>query len=134
MRRASVWLGAAALWSAGCAGAGNAARRGDTVLYASGADLQGMNALVTRMPLAKQVQRYVLLTTLVRYDSALGPQPYLARSWTWSADGRTLTFRLHTDLRWHDGVPTTARDVRWTLDAARDSATGYPRAGDLARV
>ena len=134
MRRASGWLWAAALWSAGCAGAGNAARRGSTVLFASGADLQGMNALITRMPLAKQVQRYVLLTTLVRYDSTLAPQPYLARAWAWSGDGRTLTFQLHSDVRWHDGVPTTARDAQWTLEAARDPATGYPRAEDLSNV
>jgi peptide/nickel transport system substrate-binding protein len=104
------------------------------VLFASGADLQGMNALVTRMPLAKQVQRYVLFTTLVRYDSALAPQPYLARAWAWSGDGRTLTFHLHSDVRWHDGVPTTARDAQWTLEAARDPATGYPRTDDLSNV
>jgi peptide/nickel transport system substrate-binding protein len=88
--------------------------------------------LLTVHPLARQVQRYVLLTTLARYDSALVPRPYLAREWTWSPDGRTLTFRLASGVRWHDGVPTTARDVRWTLDAARDPAVGYPRLNDLA--
>ena len=36
------------------------------------------------------------------------------------------------DLRWHDGTPTTARDVAFTLDAARDPATGFPRAAELA--
>ena len=90
-----------------------------------------MNALVTRSPLPRQVERYALLTTLARYDSALNPQPYLARAWTWSPDRRTLTFRLHSDLRWTDGVPTSARDVVWTLRAARDPATGYPRANDI---
>ncbi|HEY6947807.1 MAG TPA: ABC transporter substrate-binding protein, partial [Gemmatimonadales bacterium] len=96
--------------------------RGATVLYASGADLQSINPLLTVHPLARQVQRYVLLTTLARYDSALVPRPYLAREWTWSPDRRTLTFRLAFGVRWSDGVPTTARDVRWTLDAARDPA------------
>jgi len=109
-------------------------RRGRTVLFASGADLQSINPLVTRHPLAKQVQRYVLLTTLARYDSTLTPRPYLARAWRWSEGGRTLTFALRTDVRWHDGQPTTARDVVWTLDAARDSLTGYPRANDLATL
>lgn len=104
-------------------------RRGDTVLFASGADLQSINPLLTVHPLARQVQRYVLLTTLARYDSTLTARPYLARSWTRS--GRTLTFRLRTDIRWHDGEPTTARDVAWTLTAARDPATGYPRFSDL---
>jgi len=109
-----------------------AARRGATVLFASGADLQSMNPLVTLHPLARQVQRYVLLTTLARYDSALTPRPYLARGWDWSPDRRTLVLHLVTGLRWHDGVPTTAHDVRWTLDAARDPAVGYPRSAELA--
>ncbi len=112
----------------------SAARRGSTVLFASGADLQSINPLLTIHPLARQVQRYVLLTTLARYDSALAPRPYLARGWSWSPGHRTLAFRLQTDVRWHDGQLTTARDVAWTLAAARDPATGYPRTVELAGV
>jgi peptide/nickel transport system substrate-binding protein len=108
-----------------------AARRGATVLFASGADLQSINSLLTVHPLARQVQRYVLLTTLARYDSTLIPRPYLARTWRWSADRQALTLALRTDVRWQDGTPTTARDVVWTLDAARDPATGYPRLTEL---
>jgi len=114
-----------------CACGDEAARRGATVMFASGADLQSINPLLTNHPLARQVQRYVLLTTLARYDSLLVPRPYLARSWRWAADGRTLTFRLHTDVRWHDGIVTSARDVVWTLEAARDPVTGYPRYTEL---
>jgi len=104
------------------------------VLYASGADLQSANPLVTVHPLARQVQKYVLLTTLVRYDAALQPQPYLARRWEWSPDRHRLTFHLVQELRWHDGHPTTAQDVVWTLAAARDSVTGYPRWNDLREI
>jgi peptide/nickel transport system substrate-binding protein len=111
-----------------------ASRRGATVLFASGADLQSINPLLTQHPLARQVQRYVLLTTLARYDSAFAPQPYLAREWMWSEGRRRLTFALHRGVRWHDGVPTTARDVEWTLSRARDPATGYPRLGDLTSL
>ena len=118
-----------------CGAVGGATRRGATVLYASGADLESINPLFTTVhPLAKQVQRYVLFTTLVRYDSALAPQPYLAQRWTWSADRRTVTFTLFPALRWHDGRPTVARDVAWTLRAARDPATGYPRLTDLTAI
>ncbi len=109
----------------------NAGRRGATILFASGADLQSINPLLTVHPLARQVQRYVLLTTLARYDSSLNVTPYLARSWSWSDDKKTLTLHLANGVRWHDGVPTTARDVRWTLDAARDPVVGYPRQADL---
>ena len=110
------------------------ARRGDTVVVASGADLESANPLITLHPMARQVQRYVLFVTLARYDDALAPAPYLARSWTWSPDRRTLTFRLAPDVRWHDGRLTTARDVRFTLDAVRDPATGSPRFAELADV
>lgn len=101
------------------------------MLFASGADLQSINPLHTIHPLAKQVQRYALLTTLVRYDSALTAQPYLARRWQWSPDRTMLTFTLFRGLPWSDGRPTVARDVTWTFDAARDPATGYPRVTDL---
>lgn len=104
------------------------------MLFASGADLQSINPLLTLHPLARQVQRYVLLTTLARYDSSLTPRPYLARAWEWSPDRRKLTFHLETAVRWHDGQPTTARDVAWTLNAARDPVTGYPRVNELATL
>src|SRR3989440_10575035 len=88
---------------------GQAARRGRTVVYASGADLQSVNPLVTVHPLAKQVERYVLLTTLLRYDSTLAPQPYLARQWTWSPDRQMLVLRLQAGVRWHARVAAAAR-------------------------
>jgi peptide/nickel transport system substrate-binding protein len=116
----------------GCQGV--APRRGATVMFASGADLQSINPLVTVHPLARQVQRYLLFTTLVQYDSALTVQPYLARSWTWSDQGRALTLHIFRGLRWHDGAPTTARDAAWTLNAARNPETGYPRLNDLAML
>src|SRR3954470_10971681 len=112
----------------------SADRRGATVLFASGADLQSINPLLTVHPLARQVQRYILLTTLARYDSTLTPQPYLARGWEWSPDHTRLTFHLEPAVHWHDGRPTTARDVAWTLEAARDPVTGYPRTNELAAL
>ena len=127
--RLPVLLAALSALALACTGA---ARRGDTVILASGADLQSPNPLLTVHPLARQVQRYALLVTLVRYDSTLTPTPYLARSWTWSPDRRGLTLRIFRGLRWQDGAATTAADAAWTLNAARDPATGYPRRADLA--
>lgn len=101
------------------------------MIVASGADLQSMNSLLTTHPLAKQVQRYALLTTLVRHDSSLRVTPYLARRWAWSADHTQLTMVLHSGVKWHDGIPTTARDAAWTLTTALDPTVGYPRRLDL---
>jgi len=109
-------------------------RPADVVVYASGTDLESGNPLVTIHGLSRQIQRYALFVTLAQYDSSLAPTPYAARRWVWSADRTDLTFHLVADLRWHDGRPTTARDVAFTLDAARDPATGYWRAADLASI
>ena len=120
---------AAVIASGGCL---SPQRPDDVVVLASGADLESANPLVTTHPMSRQVQRYALLVTLVRYDSTLAPQPYLARRWAWRDDGRTLELSLAGDLAWHDGVRTTAHDAVFTLLAARDPATGYSRAAELA--
>ena len=38
-----------------------------------------------------------------------------------AGDKRTLFIRLHPRARWHDGVPITARDVKFTLDSIQSS-------------
>ncbi|MBC7789846.1 MAG: hypothetical protein H7Z74_07855, partial [Anaerolineae bacterium] len=109
-------------------------RQPDVLVLASGADLESANPLVTTHPLSRQIQRYALFVTLLRYDSTLTPRAYLARSWRWSDTSRTLTLSLAPDLRWHDGVPTTSRDAAFTFLTARDPATGFPRAAELATL
>ena len=42
--------------------------------------------------------------------------PELATSWAWSKDGMSLTFKLRHGVKWHDGVPFTAKDVKCTFD------------------
>ena len=120
---------ASALASVSC---GASQRPADVVVFASGSDLESANPLVTIHPLSRQVQRHVLFVTLVRWDSALTPQPYFAREWGWSPDRRSLRLRLHAGLRWHDGVPTTASDAAFTLLAGRDRRVGFARAAELS--
>ena len=109
-------------------------RPSDVVVFASGTDLESGNPLVTVHPLSRQIQRFGLFVTLAKYDSLLTPVPYAAREWTWAPDRRALLLRLVPGLRWHDGHPTTAHDVAFTIDAARDPATGYWQAAALASV
>ena len=109
-------------------------RPDDVIVLASGADLESANPLVTTHPMSRQVQRFALFVTLLRYDSALTPQPYFARRWRWSDGGRTLTLELAPGLRWHDGARTTAHDAAFTFLTARDPATGFPRAPELSTL
>src|SRR5205823_3399095 len=42
--------------------------------------------------------------------------PNLATGWSWSEDGTELTFPLRPGVKWHDGKPFTANDVKCTWD------------------
>jgi peptide/nickel transport system substrate-binding protein len=57
---------------------------------------------------------------LTRLDSTGSVQPDLAKSWDISADGLTYTFHLQTGVKFHDGAPFSADDVKFSLDRARD--------------
>lgn len=106
----------------------------DTVVYASGSDLESPNPLLTVHNLARQLQRHALFVTLARYDDSLRAMPYAARSWEWSPDRLTLTLHLHPELSWHDARPLTAGDVAFTIESALDPAIGSARAADLSTV
>jgi peptide/nickel transport system substrate-binding protein len=42
--------------------------------------------------------------------------PELATEWIWNEDGTALTFKLHQGVKWHDGKPFTAADVKCTIE------------------
>jgi peptide/nickel transport system substrate-binding protein len=48
--------------------------------------------------------------------------PDLAESWSWSEDGKELTFKLRQGVKWHDGKPFTAADVQCTWDLLQGKA------------
>src|SRR5579885_550207 len=63
-----------------------------------------------------------VFNNLVIYDQHIAKSsldtvvPDLATSWSWSEDGKTLTFPLRQGVKWHDGKPFTAADVKCTWD------------------
>ena len=85
-----------------------------------------------------------LFNNLVIYDqhkpqNSLGTiVPELATSWAWSADNLKLTFKLREGVKWHDGKPFTAKDVKCTFDLlqgkAQDKFRKNPRKGWFAIV
>jgi peptide/nickel transport system substrate-binding protein len=42
--------------------------------------------------------------------------PWLGSSYTWSNGGKTITFKLRTDVKWTDGTPFTSADVAYTYN------------------
>jgi peptide/nickel transport system substrate-binding protein len=102
-------------------------RYGGTVVVGTIGELPGgMNGLISADHSASQHQIFVNLTTLVRLDGNFDLQPYLAESWELNEDGTELTFRIREGVYWHDGTPTTARDVAFTYLRATDPATAFP--------
>ena len=59
----------------------------------------------------------------VKQNSMQSIVPELAKSWAWDEDGTRLTFKLHEGVKWHDGKPFTARDVKCTWDLLQGKAS-----------
>ena len=60
--------------------------------------------------------------------------PALAATWTVSDDGMHYRFHLRQGVRFHDGTPFSAADVRFSLDRARSDGSTNPLRDLLAAV
>ena len=60
-------------------------------------------------------------STLTLYDAALEKiNGDLAQSWAFSADGKSMIIKLRKGVKWHDGAPFTAKDVKFTFDLIKN--------------
>jgi peptide/nickel transport system substrate-binding protein len=92
-------------------------RRGGVLLAAIGADAPSLDphqeqTFATLQPTAP------LYSTLLQIDPYKYPNVIgdVAREWTIAPDGLTYTFTLHPGIRFHDGSPLTAADVKASYD------------------
>ena len=65
---------------------------------------------------------------LVALNTSLQVGPELAERWDVSEDGKTYTFHLRPNARFHNGKPVTAEDVKYSMERATDSKTQSPEA------
>ncbi len=62
-----------------------------------------------------------LYDNLLRFiDSTEVPEPYLAKSYEVSKDGKTFTFKLRDDVKFSSGNKMTSKDVKWSLDRLKN--------------
>jgi peptide/nickel transport system substrate-binding protein len=103
--------GSASVW------ASETPRRGGVLLAVIGADAPSLDphqesTFATMQPVAP------LYSTLLQIDPYSYPNIIgdVASEWTISPDGLTYTFKIRPGIRFHDGSPLTAADVKATYD------------------
>ena len=106
-----------AVWSLGTAPARaqDAPVRGGTVVAAIVSDPGHLNPAITTSG-ATHAASELLYNGLLGRDERGEPVPELAESWQIEQGGTVYRFRLRDGVRWHDGTPFTAADVKFTFE------------------
>jgi peptide/nickel transport system substrate-binding protein len=113
--KASLNGSAGASKSAVCAGT---PVHGGNLVYERQAETQTLDPLNIRNGNGDIFAYNLIYSGLVRSDPSGSTkiEPSLAQRWTISPDGRTYTFYLRPGLKFSNGQPVTAEDVKWSLD------------------
>ena len=100
-------------------GGSRQAAQGGTAIVGILGNVQSFNPVTNTASTVQDIERYMLFTPLIQFDAKLQPQPYLAESWQMEGD-TAVTMKLRRDVKWHDGQPLTAEDVKFTFDLAKN--------------
>ena len=73
---------------------------------------------------ASIVHGHIFESLLDRNPETYKWEPQLAEKWEVSPDGQTFTFYLYKGLKWSDGRPLTAEDVKFSLEAYKNPEYG----------
>ena len=82
----------------------------------------------------EHVVNFLVYSGLTEVDDAGKVHPDLAESWTGSDDLKTWTFKLRPGVKFHDGRPVDAEDVKTTIERIRDPAIGSVARANFAIV
>jgi peptide/nickel transport system substrate-binding protein len=107
------------------AGATAAAKPGGDVILVRAQDSIGFDK--TMVFSNASIWVYVQFWETLTIGSADGTkvEPWLAESWTQSADKLTWTFKLKQGVKFSDGSPMTSADVKFSLDEASGTTGGW---------
>lgn len=71
---------------------------------------------------------------LVKPDSEGNLNDAVAESHTISEDGKVYTFTLREGVKFHDGTPVTAQDVKYSIDRCSSTENGEPLVSAFAAI
>ena len=108
-------------------------KRGGTLVVGMSQDLPGLDPHPSTSTITYQVLSLVY-QGLVDFDRDLKIRPVLAESWKVSADGKEWTFALRKGVKFHNGRPLTASDVKFSLDRILDPKTAARGKGALGII
>jgi peptide/nickel transport system substrate-binding protein len=74
------------------------------------------STVVAERPMMGVFNNLVIFDQHIAQNSLGTIRPELATDWAWDEDGIRLIFHLRKDVKWHDGKPFTAADVKCTWD------------------
>ncbi len=121
LRRASVRsaaLGCVALAAGLLHGPAQAQRGQDQAVIGMTLEPPGLDPTAGAASAIAEVVLYNVLETLTKVGPDGEPRPLLATAWQHSADLRQWTFTLRRDARFHNGVPFSAAQVKFSLERA----------------
>ena len=93
-----------------------------TVALATEPTSGGLDANVTPLAVTHRVIENIY-DSLVSETNDFQFKPALATSWTISPDGKSYTFKLRNDVKFHDGTVFDANAVKFNFDRIMDKAT-----------
>lgn len=109
-------FGIAGLTASMSAATEHAPVKGGTVVYLS-TKVPSLNPLHSAYEVGLVTSQ--IFASLVRMDENNEIAPYLAESWEITADGKTYTFNLAKNAKFHDGKPVTPQDVAFSFDIVK---------------
>jgi peptide/nickel transport system substrate-binding protein len=74
------------------------------------------SAIIAERAMMGIFNNLVIFDQHVKQNSMQSIVPDLATGWSWSEDGAELTLSLREGVKWHDGKPFSAQDVKCTWD------------------
>jgi len=80
------------------------------------------STIVSEGPMMAVFNNLVMFDQHIAQNSMADIVPDLATEWAWSDDRKTLTLKLRDGVKWHDGKPFTAADVKCTWDLLTEKA------------